>query len=72
PSPTHLISRSHLAFTPVDWNVIVRDLGSSNGTVLARPGHAAVLLPAGMPTPLLVGDLLDVGDGVTIRIDAPV
>ncbi|CAM3193947.1 hypothetical protein ACSL103130_12915 [Actinomyces slackii] len=56
----------------MDWNVIVRDLGSSNGTVLARPGHAAVLLPAGMPTPLLVGDLLDVGDGVTIRIDAPV
>ncbi|MBO3723472.1 FHA domain-containing protein [Actinomyces bowdenii] len=71
PSATHLVSRSHLIFTTAEWNVFVQDLGSSNGTVLARPGHAAVLLPPYVPTPLLVGDLLDVGDGVTIHVEAP-
>ncbi|MBF0697196.1 FHA domain-containing protein, partial [Actinomyces bowdenii] len=71
PSTTHLVSRSHLIFTTAEWNVFVQDLGSSNGTVLARPGHAAVLLPPYVPTPLLVGDLLDVGDGVTIHVEAP-
>lgn len=70
-SPTHLVSRSHLLFTTAEWNVLVQDLGSANGTVLARPGHGAILLPPRVPTPLLVGDLLDVGDGVTIGIEAP-
>ena len=70
-SLTHLVSRSHLLFTTAEWNVLVQDLGSANGTVLARPGHGAILLPPRVPTPLLVGDLLDVGDGVTIGIEAP-
>lgn len=72
PSPAHLVSRSHLAITTAGWNVLARDLGSNNGTVLLRPGFPAVLLAAALPTPLYVGDLLDVGDGVTLRVEPPI
>lgn len=51
--------------------MLALDLDSNNGTVLARPGMSPVLLATSLPTPLFVGDLLDVGDGVTLRIDPP-
>lgn len=70
-SPTHLVSRSHLSLTTAGWNVLARDLGSNNGTVLVRPGQIPVLLATALPTPLYVGDLLDVGDGVTLRVEPP-
>ncbi|MDO4900148.1 FHA domain-containing protein [Actinomyces sp.] len=69
PSPTHFISRSHLEISVAGWNLLARDLGSANGTVLVRPQTPPVLLASALPTPLLVGDLLDVGDGVTLRVD---
>ena len=71
PSPQHMVSRSHLMLTTSGWSILAQDLGSSNGTVLARPGATPVLLGAGMPTPVFMGDLMDVGDGVTLRIDPP-
>jgi len=71
PSPTQTVSRSHLQVTTAGWSVLALDLGSNNGTVLARPGMSPVLLATSLPTPLFVGDLLDVGDGVTLRIDPP-
>lgn len=71
PSPTHMVSRSHLALTTTGANVLAQDLGSSNGTVLVRDGISPVLLATALPTPLLVGDLLDVGDGVTLRVAPP-
>lgn len=70
-SPTHLVSRSHLSLTTAGWNVLARDLGSNNGTVLVRPGQIPVLLATALPTPLYVGDLLDIGDGVTLRVEPP-
>ena len=71
PSPQHMVSRSHLMLTTSGWSILAQDLGSSNGTVLARPGATPVLLGSGMPTPVFMGDLMDVGDGVTLRIDPP-
>ena len=71
PSPTQTISRSHLQVMTAGWSVLALDLDSNNGTVLARPGMSPVLLATSFPTPLFVGDLLDVGDGVTLRIDPP-
>ena len=71
PSPTQTVSRSHLQVTTAGWSVLALDLDSNNGTVLARPGMSPVLLATSLPTPLFVGDLLDVGDGVTLRIDPP-
>ena len=58
-SPQHMVSRSHLMLTTSGWSV------------LARPGATPVLLGSGMPTPVFMGDLMDVGDGVTLRIDPP-
>ena len=71
PSPQHMVSRSHLILTTSGWSILAQDLGSANGTVLARPGATPVLLGSGMPTPVFMGDLMDVGDGVTLRIDPP-
>ena len=71
PSPQHMVSRSHLLLTISGWSILAQDLNSSNGTVLARPGATPVLLGSGMPTPVFMGDLMDVGDGVTLRIDPP-
>ena len=71
PSPHHMVSRSHLMLTTSGWSILAQDLGSSNGTVLARPGATPVLLGSGMPTPVFMGDLMDIGDGVTLRIDPP-
>lgn len=71
PSPQHMVSRSHLILTTSGWSILAQDLGSSNGTVLARPGATPVLLGSGMPTPVFMGDLMDIGDGVTLRIDPP-
>ena len=70
-SPQHMVSRSHLMLTTSGWSILAQDLGSSNGTVLARPGATPVLLGAGMPTPVFREDLMDIGDGVTLRIDPP-
>ena len=70
-SPQHMVSRSHLLLTISGWSILAQDLNSSNGTVLARPGATPVLLGSGMPTPVFMGDLMDVGDGVTLRIDPP-
>ena len=71
PSPQHMVSRSHLILTTSGWSILAQDLGSSNGTVLVRPGATPVLLGSGMPTPVFMGDLMDIGDGVTLRIDPP-
>jgi len=71
PSHHHKVSRSHLMLTTSGWSILAQDLGSSNGTVLARPGATPVLLGAGMPTPVFREDLMDIGDGVTLRIDPP-
>ena len=68
-SPTRVVSRSHLLISTAGWSVLGRDLGSHNGTVLLRPGIAPVLLGSAVPSPLLVGDVLDIGDDVTIRLD---
>lgn len=71
PSPGHLISRSHLIISTQGWSVLATDLGSNNGTVLVRAGTEPVLLGRRLPTPLVMGDLLDLGEGVTIRLVPP-
>ncbi len=71
PSPAHLVSRSHLEVSVAGWSLLARDLGSANGTVLVRAGIPPVLLATALPTPLLIGDVLDVGDGVTLRVEPP-
>lgn len=69
PSPNQEISRTHCEISINGWDVRVRDLGSNNGTFLLRPGQAPLRVTEGTPAILRSGDILDLGDGVTIRME---
>jgi hypothetical protein len=63
------ISRTHLELRGDGDALLARDLGSMNGTVLARPGHAPQLVPADSPVLVLPGDALILGGSATIEIE---
>lgn len=69
PSPNQEISRNHCEIRIDGWDARVRDLGSNNGTFLLRPGEPTQRVAEGMPIVLRPGDLIDLGDTVTIRME---
>lgn len=69
PSPNQEISRTHCEISVNGWDVRVHDLGSNNGTFLLRPGQAPLRITPGTPSILRAGDILDIGDGITIRME---
>lgn len=69
PSPTEEISRSHLEVRLEDWHVLAIDPGSTNGTELHRAGEEPYQISREKPSFLRSGDVLDLGDGVTIRVE---
>ncbi|MGD9959158.1 FHA domain-containing protein [Nocardioides sp.] len=75
PSRNQEISSTHLEIRPgsdVDLGTaIVTDLGSTNGTVLVRPGAGPEDLQPGIPVHLVPGSIIDLGDGITISVTAP-
>ena len=72
PSPNHDISRTHLEVAPDDWQIVVTDLNSTNGTILVRPGAVdRQQLPPGERISVQVGSVLELGDGVSVLIDFP-
>ena len=75
PSPHQEISSTHLEVRPGTGadhgSAVVTDLGSTNGTVVVQPGLPPEDLPAGVTVPLQPGAILDLGDGVTIKVSAP-
>ncbi len=71
PSPSSDISRSHLIVTPRDWSVIVTDLDSTNGTTVIPVGEQAFVLANGESVQVDMGTVLDLGDGVSLRIEPP-
>jgi hypothetical protein len=72
-SPNSDISRTHLQIAARDGAVMVVDLHSTNGTILVRPvpGTPPERLPAGAEVPVPMGSVLELGDGVTVRIEPP-
>jgi hypothetical protein len=68
-SPESDISRNHLEVRPEGDSVVVVDLHTTNGSILLRPGADPVRLHPGEPTLVLGGDVIDVGDGVTVTIE---
>ena len=72
--PQKEISSTHLEVRPGTGadhgSAVVTDLGSTNGTVLVQPGLPPRTWP-GCTVPLQPGAILDVGDGVTIKVSAP-
>lgn len=63
--PEPHVSATHVELRPDGWTVGARDLGSTNGTYLCRPGHPALRL-GGEPVRLAHGDVLDLGHGARL------
>ncbi len=53
--PTNDVSNRHLQVRVGQWQVVVRDLGSTNGTEIVRPGWAPMSLGAGQETTIEPG-----------------
>ena len=68
-SPQQDISRSHLEIRPEADSVVVIDLRTTNGSTLLRPGADPVRLHPGEQTLVLNGDVVDLGDGVTVTFE---
>ncbi len=72
PSPHSEISSTHLEVRPGSGpdhgSAVVSDLGSTNGTLVVQPGERPAELRPGVPVLLLSGALIDLGDGLTIRV----
>ena len=70
PSPSHDISRTHLEIAPEGWQVLVRDLNSTNGTILVSPdGSSRRPLPPGEAVPVALGSVLELADGISVLLD---
>lgn len=68
-SPQQDISRSHLEIRPETDAVVVLDLHTTNGSTLLRPGSDPVRLHPGEQTIVVTGDVIDLGDGVTVAFE---
>ncbi|WP_313358080.1 FHA domain-containing protein [Microbacterium sp.] len=68
-SPQQDISRSHLEIRPEGDSVVVIDLHTTNGSTLLRPGADPMRLHPGEHTLVLSGDVVDLGDGVTVTFE---
>jgi len=68
-SPQQDISRNHLEVRPEGDAVVVIDLNTTNGSMLHRPGTEPMRLHPGEQTLVLDGDLVDLGDGVTVTFE---
>ncbi|MEV4736380.1 FHA domain-containing protein [Microbacterium sp. LMX7-1.2] len=68
-SPQQDISRSHLEVRPEGDTVVVIDLHTTNGSTLLRSGADPVRLHPGEQTVVVSGDVVDLGDGVTVAFE---
>ncbi len=68
-SPEGDISRSHVEIRGEGEHVLVTDLATTNGTVLRRVGQDPVRLHPNEPSMVVSGDVLDLGDGVTVTFE---
>lgn len=68
-SPENDISRNHVEIVSDGETVVVTDLHTTNGTTLFRGGNDPVRLHPGEQTVVVSGDVVDLGDGVTIAFE---
>jgi hypothetical protein len=68
PSAKREVSGTHLEIRQRGSNVVVTDLGSSNGTVVAIPGRPPQRMRRGEPLVVTPGTLVDIGDGNLVEI----
>jgi len=67
-SPHHDISRTHVRIELYDGAMWATDRESTNGTTVHNPGQAAATAQPGQPMHVWVGGIIDIGDGVSIRV----
>lgn len=67
-TPNQDISRTHAQITAEGGTVVVTDLHSSNGTMVTLPGKPAQKLRPGEPSAVIVGTVIDLGDGATLTV----
>jgi hypothetical protein len=69
PSPENDISRNHVEVVLEGWHVLVRDLGSTNGTTVALPGQPPVRLRPGDSQVVEPGTAVTLADEVTLTYE---
>jgi hypothetical protein len=70
PSPNQDISRAHAQIRATDWQLVVSDLHSTNGTTVRPPGRAPQRLHPGQEMVVEPGWAVDLGDGVSFVVEA--
>nr|WP_274636824.1 FHA domain-containing protein [Microbacterium bovistercoris] len=68
-SPEQDISRSHLEVRVEGDSILATDLHTTNGTTLRRIGADPVRLHPGERNVVVPGDVLDLGDGITVTVE---
>jgi hypothetical protein len=68
PSPLREVSSTHVELRQQGALVIVTDLKSTNGTVVAAPGREPVKLRGGESVVAVPGTVVDIGDGNIVEI----
>jgi hypothetical protein len=71
-SPENDISRNHVEVVLDGWHVLARDLGSTNGTMVALPGQPAVRLRPGDQQVIEPGTVVSLADEVTFTFEVAV
>ncbi|MGO4597346.1 FHA domain-containing protein [Terrabacter sp. 2RAF25] len=70
PSPERDVSRNHVEVILEGWHVLIRDLGTTNGTTVTLPGETPVRLRANDQQVLEPGSLVSMADEVSFTFEA--
>ncbi len=68
-SPQRDVSRTHVEIVLDGWHVLVRDLGTTNGTTVTLPGRAPQRLPARDLQLIEPGTVVSLADEVTLTFE---
>lgn len=68
-SPGRDVSRNHAEVLVEGWHVLVRDLGTTNGTTVALPGEAPIRLRAGDQQSIEPGSVVSMADEVSFTYE---
>ena len=70
PSPERDVSRNHVEVILEGWHVLIRDLGTTNGTTVTLPGDSPVRLRANDQQVLEPGSLVSMADEISFTFEA--
>jgi hypothetical protein len=70
PSPERDVSRNHVEVILEGWHVLIRDLGTTNGTTVTLPGESPMRLRANDQQVLEPGSFVSMADEVSFSFEA--